>query len=101
MKRSLLEPGSSNGFDIDGVSVSPRQAAELFLRGICSIADYESNIHELVLTAPVIAFEAYLRWLGSAVATINLPKNVVPRVIDEPTAERRLAISLTFPEVRC
>lgn len=87
MKRALLKLGNDRSVDIDGVVVTPRLATELFLKGICqSIIKSSEKVDELVLTVPVMAFEHYLNWLASAMTTIQLPPNTVPRVIDEPTA---------------
>lgn len=87
MKRGVLSPEWNTCKEFDSTRVTSTEAAGLFLKGVCqSLLATVKRVDELILTAPVMAFEQYLRWLASAIRGLQLPSNVIPRVIDEPTA---------------
>ncbi len=64
--------------------VTAGQAAEIFLdRIVSAIKQSGRTVAELVLTAPVGAFETYLRWLSRMAEHLGVPRI---RLLDEPTA---------------
>ncbi len=77
---------------LDGIKVTPEWLGNQFLRELSKeLRSQQIFPSEIILTAPVQAYEKYLRWLEECSAEIfapNLPTLQVPniRILDEPTA---------------
>ncbi|TYQ31559.1 Hsp70 family protein [Pseudanabaena sp. UWO310] len=77
---------------IDGIKITPEWLGSQFLRKLSEeLRSQQIFPSEIILTAPVQAYEKYLRWLeesGASIFAPNLPTLTAPRirVIDEPTA---------------
>jgi molecular chaperone DnaK (HSP70) len=77
---------------LDGVKVSPEWLGKQFLRKLAQeLRSQQIFPSEIILTAPVQAYEKYLRWLEESSTDIfaaNLPTLATPqvRLLDEPTA---------------
>lgn len=77
---------------IDGIKVTPEWVGGKFLREILlKLRSQQAFPSEIILTAPVQAYEKYLRWLEECSTEIFLPnlstlEPPIIRVIDEPTA---------------
>jgi molecular chaperone DnaK (HSP70) len=77
---------------IDGIKLTPEWVGNIFLRELLlKLRSQQIFPSEIILTAPVQAYEKYLRWLEECSAEIfisNLPTLEPPmiRVLDEPTA---------------
>ncbi|MBD2178106.1 Hsp70 family protein [Pseudanabaena sp. FACHB-1998] len=77
---------------IDGIKVTPEWVGNQFLRELLlKLRSQQIFPSEIILTAPVQAYEKYLRWLEECSAEIcisNLPTLEPPmiRLLDEPTA---------------
>ncbi|MBD2189574.1 Hsp70 family protein [Pseudanabaena mucicola] len=78
--------------NLDGVKVSPEWLGKQFLRKLAQeLRSQQIFPSEIILTAPVQAYEKYLRWLEESSNDIfapNLPTLATPqmRLLDEPTA---------------
>lgn len=69
---------------IDNVAWGDREAAEAYLKRIFAALPFPtSDIEELVITVPVVAFDHYLEWLRSALGEYGISKI---RLVDESTA---------------
>jgi molecular chaperone DnaK (HSP70) len=80
--------------DIDGVAWSDREAGRSFMNGLLRALPYQRDeIEQLVLTAPVAAFEHYLLWLNEV--TGDFAPDVI-RTVDESTAAA-LGYAVTEP----
>ena len=62
-KRGIVSPSSPEPRMIDGTPWTDRDASETFMRTLLNSLQRE-QIDQLVLTAPVVAFESYLTWLS-------------------------------------
>ncbi|AFY70578.1 heat shock protein 70 [Thalassoporum mexicanum PCC 7367] len=87
IKRSL---SASIGFvpKIDGIRAKPELIGKLFLNKLfAALRSQQIDPTELIFTAPVQAYEHYLRWLGTTHSQLvpHAPAIRV-RIIDEPTA---------------
>ena len=77
---------------LDGVKVTPEWLGNQFLRELSKeLRSQQIFASEIILTAPVQAYEKYLRWLEASSTEIfapNLPTVQMPRIriLDEPTA---------------
>lgn len=77
---------------LDGIKVSPEWLGKQFLRKLAQeLRSQQLFPSEIILTAPVQAYEKYLRWLEESsndVFAPNLPTLATPqvRLLDEPTA---------------
>ena len=77
---------------LDGVKITPEWVGSQFLRELLNTLRSQQNFpSQIILTAPVQAYEKYLRWLEECSAEIfkpNLPTIETPqiRILDEPTA---------------
>lgn len=77
---------------LDGVKITPEWLGNQFLRELSKeLRSQQIFASEIILTAPVQAYEKYLRWLEESSTEIfapNLPTLQMPRVriLDEPTA---------------
>ena len=84
---------------IDEVKVTPEWVGNHFLRELLNkLRSQQIFPSEVILTAPVQAYEKYLRWLEECSVEIfasNLPTLEAPRIriIDEPTAAALGAIA--------
>ena len=77
---------------LDGIKITPEWLGNQFLRELAKeLRSQQIFPSEIILTAPVQAYEKYLRWLEDCSTEIfapNLPTLQAPRIriIDEPTA---------------
>lgn len=77
---------------LDGVKITPEWLCHQFLRELSKeLRSQQIFASEIILTAPVQAYEKYLRWLEESSTEIfapNLPTLQMPRIriLDEPTA---------------
>lgn len=79
---------------IDGTAFDDQDAGRAFLQQVLRALPCPlSNLEELVLTAPVAAFEGYLTWLNEALSDVDSEKI---RVVDESTAAA-LGYAVTEP----
>lgn len=93
-KRGIVSSPSPEPRQIDGAEWADRDAGTAFVRQMIQALPYkDSDIEQLVLTAPVASFEGYLAWLNSVVDEIALEKI---RVVDESTAAA-LGYAVTKP----
>ncbi len=83
-KRGIVVSPSPDPRTIDAQEWADRDAGRSFLRQVIDLFPCEeSEIEQLVLTAPVASFEGYLSWLNSVIDEIA-PDKI--RVVDESTA---------------
>ncbi len=81
---------------IDGTQWRDRDAGRCFIRHLMEALPYAlDEIEQLVLTAPVAAFEDYLAWLSGTMDTIA-PQMPPVRLVDEATAAA-LGYAVTEP----
>jgi molecular chaperone DnaK (HSP70) len=81
---------------IDGVLWGDRDAGQRFIRHLLDALPYPMDeIEQLVLTAPVAAFEDYLAWLSGTMNTIA-PDVPLVRLVDEATSAA-LGYAVTEP----
>src|SRR5258708_1425947 len=93
-KRGIVALPTPDPRDIDGTLYADRDAGRSFVRQLlASIPFDKENIDQLVLTAPVAAFEAYLAWLNDLIEDIP-PERI--RIVDESTAAA-LGYAVTEP----
>jgi len=77
---------------LDGIKITPEWLGNQFLRELAKeLRSQQIFPSEIILTAPVQAYEKYLRWLEDCSTEIfapNLPTLQAPRIriLDEPTA---------------
>ncbi|MCY7333426.1 MAG: Hsp70 family protein [Pseudanabaena sp. CAN_BIN31] len=77
---------------LDGIKITPEWLGNQFLRELAKeMRSQQIFPSEIILTAPVQAYEKYLRWLedcSTEIFTPNLPTLQAPRIriLDEPTA---------------
>jgi molecular chaperone DnaK (HSP70) len=77
---------------LDGIKITPEWLGNQFLRELAKeMRSQQIFPSEIILTAPVQAYEKYLRWLEDCSTEIfapNLPTLKAPRIriLDEPTA---------------
>lgn len=87
-KRSIIATNNPVSRQIDGVAWNDHQAGRWFITQILDELPLDiSSIEQLVLTAPVAAFQGYLHWLEGALqneSTAKLAENI--RIVDESTA---------------
>jgi len=83
-KRGIVAMPAPEPRSIDGVSWGDRDAGRYFLYRLFGALPYRCDeIEQVVLTAPVAAFEGYLAWLNEAIDGFA-PEQV--RIVDESTA---------------
>lgn len=93
-KRGIVATPAPEPREIDGVSFADRDAGSNFVKQVIKALPYDdSEIEQLVLTAPVAAFEGYLAWLNQVIDEIA-PDKI--RVVDESTAAA-LGYAVTEP----
>jgi len=93
-KRGIVSMPAPAPREIDGVEWADRQAGRSFIRHLIDALPYDdTEIDQLVLTAPVASFEGYLGWLNGVIDEIS-PEKV--RIVDESTAAA-LGYTVTKP----
>jgi len=93
-KRGIVSSPSPEPRSIDGRDFADRDAGKQFVKQLLQSLPYkDSEIEQLVLTAPVAAFEGYLAWLNEVIEEIA-PDKV--RIVDESTAAA-LGYAVTKP----
>lgn len=93
-KRGIVSYPAPAPRQIDGVEWADRQAGRSFIRHLIStLSSGEADLDQLVVTAPVAAFEGYLGWLNGVIDEIS-PDKI--RVVDESTAAA-LGYTITKP----
>lgn len=93
-KRGIVARPAPQPRPIDGVPWGDREAGRAFIRRLLSqLPQAREGIEQLVLTAPVEAFEGYLQWLEDATAGLSAQQ---VQVMDESTAAA-LGYAVTEP----
>lgn len=93
-KRGLVSSPAPEPRLIDGTLWTDREAGRSFLRRLLRAAAFRrDDVDQLVMTAPVAAFDAYLLWLRDALD--DIPADRI-RVVDESTAAA-LGYAVTDP----
>ena len=93
-KRGIVATPSPEPREIDGQLFADRDAGSNFVKQVLAALPYaDKDIDQLVLTAPVAAFEGYLAWLNQVIDEIA-PDKI--RVVDESTAAA-LGYAVTEP----
>lgn len=93
-KRGIVAQPAPDPRDIDGMKFADRNAGANFVKQVLAALPYsDEDIEQLVLTAPVAAFEGYLSWLNDVIDEIA-PNKI--RVVDESTAAA-LGYAVTEP----
>jgi len=93
-KRGIVATPAPDPRDIDGLQFADRDAGANFIKQVLQSLPYaDDEIEQLVLTAPVAAFEGYLSWLNQVIDEIA-PEKI--RVVDESTAAA-LGYAVTEP----
>ncbi len=83
-KRGILTATTAEPRSIDGLPVTEKEVGGAFMKALLAALPYaESEIDQLVLTAPVVSFESYVSWLGTVVEHFA-PEKV--HIVDESTA---------------
>lgn len=93
-KRGIVGLVSPEPRQIDGKPWSDRDAGQLFIRQLLqNLPTDTDNLEQLILTAPVAAFEGYLSWLNEAMEGLGAEK---VQIVDESTAAA-LGYAVTEP----
>lgn len=93
-KRGIVATPAPEPRDIDDLKFADRDAGANFVKQVlASLPHDDKDIDQLVLTAPVAAFEGYLAWLNQVIDEIA-PDKI--RVVDESTAAA-LGYAVTEP----
>ena len=93
-KRGIVAMPAPEPREIDGLAFADEDAGASFIKQIIQSLPYnDDDIEQLVLTAPVAAFEGYLAWLNHVIDDIA-PDKI--RVVDESTAAA-LGYAVTEP----
>lgn len=93
-KRGIVATPAPEPREIDGLLFADRHAGSNFVKQVLHALPYaDDEIEQLVLTAPVAAFEGYLAWLNQVIDEIS-PDKI--RVVDESTAAA-LGYAVTEP----
>lgn len=93
-KRGIVASPAPEARLIDGQKWSDRDAGRAFVRSLIDALPYtKADIEQLVLTAPVAAFEGYLAWLNEVMD--DLADDTI-RIVDESTAAA-LGYAVTKP----
>lgn len=83
-KRGIVASPAPPPREIDGTLWADRDAGRVFLQAMLAALPYElSEVEQLAVSVPVVAFEGYLEWLTEAMPGIA-PEKI--RVVDESTA---------------
>ncbi len=70
-KRGIVTPTAETTRTLDGVEWSDRDAGRRFMRSLLDALPNKAEIDQLVLTAPVVAFEDYLVWLTALMSDLT------------------------------
>jgi len=93
-KRGIVATPAPEPRDIDDLKFADRDAGANFVKQVLAALPHDdADIDQLVLTAPVAAFEGYLAWLNQVIDEIA-PEKI--RVVDESTAAA-LGYAVTEP----
>lgn len=93
-KRGIVATPAPEPRTIDGQSFADRDAGANFVKRVLAALPHDDkDIDQLVLTAPVAAFEGYLAWLNQVIDEIA-PEKI--RIVDESTAAA-LGYAVTEP----
>jgi len=93
-KRGVVAQPAPDPRTIDGSEWDDAAAGAAFVKHLIKSMPYEdSDIDQLVLTAPVASFEGYLQWLNGVINDVSLDKI---RIVDESTAAA-LGYAVTKP----
>ncbi len=93
-KRGIVAMPAPDPREIDGILYGDQDAGRSFIRQVLASIPYpNTEIEQLVLTAPVASFEGYLAWLNNLIE--NIPAERV-RIVDESTAAA-LGYAVTEP----
>ena len=93
-KRTIKTEAVFDARIIDGVPWTDGQAGKTFLRHLLASLPYHAeDIDQLVITAPVAAFDEYTAWLNRVLENIPVEKI---RIVDESTAAA-LGYAVTKP----
>lgn len=93
-KRGIVATPAPAPRDIDDLKFADRDAGANFVKQVLAALPHDNaDIDQLVLTAPVAAFEGYLAWLNQVIDEIA-PDKI--RVVDESTAAA-LGYAVTEP----
>jgi molecular chaperone DnaK (HSP70) len=93
-KRGIVSSPAPEPRTIDGLEFADRDAGTQFVKQVLEAIPFANeDIDQLVLTAPVAAFEGYLAWLNDVIDEIDTKKI---RVVDESTAAA-LGYAVTEP----
>lgn len=93
-KRGIVATPAPEPRTIDAIPFADRDAGSAFIKHLLEALPYDDDdIEQLVLTAPVAAFEGYLAWLNDVIDDIA-PDKI--RVVDESTAAA-LGYAVTEP----
>jgi molecular chaperone DnaK (HSP70) len=83
-KRGIVGAVSAEPRLIDQTPWSDRDAGQAFIRKLLqNLPENTHDIEQLILTAPVAAFESYLSWLNEAMGELGAEK---VQIVDESTA---------------
>ncbi|MEO0596118.1 MAG: Hsp70 family protein, partial [Chloroflexota bacterium] len=83
-KRGIVATPAPEPRDIDGLKFADRDAGANFVKQVLGALPHDDHdIDQLVLTAPVAAFEGYLAWLNQVIDEIA-PEKI--RDVEESTA---------------
>lgn len=91
-KRGIVSLPAPEPRDIDGALWSDRDAGEKFLRTLLNALP-QGQVDQLVLTAPIAAFESYLSWLSRVMGDLASERVYI---VDESTAAA-LGYAVTEP----
>lgn len=83
-KRGIVTSPAPDPREIDGRLYGERDAGRAFVRHVINALPFpQSEIDQLVLTAPVASFESYLAWLNEVIGEFGEDR---VRIVDESTA---------------
>jgi molecular chaperone DnaK (HSP70) len=93
-KRGIVALPTPDPREMDGALYADHDAGRSFVRQLLATIPFaKDEIDQLVLTAPVAAFEGYLAWLNELI--VDIPPEKI-RVVDESTAAA-LGYAVTEP----
>ncbi len=94
-KRGIIGAVSTQARQIDDTPWSDRDAGRAYIRQLLqNLPTDTDNLEQLILTAPVAAFESYLSWLNEAMDGLGADK---VQIVDESTAAA-LGYAVTEPK---
>src|SRR5258708_3137687 len=93
-KRGIVAMPAPDPREIDGILYGDQDAGRSFIRQVLASIPYpNTEIEQVVLTAPVVSFEGYLAWLNNLIENIRAER---VRIVDESTAAA-LGYAVTEP----